>query len=738
MNYQELNTKYLQVFDYIAKNRIKDAIDALGFLCNHCPNRDLRTQLDEHADTYLNLLKYAFELTEDPQKEKVYNRLVKAIIGLADDVKEDIIRSGNLLSHYKLRLVPESLSDQVVSDTSRTMEQILLSKESDVELNIQDIYASREYQENIRALFRVLWHSDKLKDTVIRLVERISKSDAVAWYDKCILVSALNLSLIRHFDSNKINLLFHFYESGQKQVWERALVSLVLSLAFYDSRLVYYPEIMQRLKATQGMKHAEKSIEIIVQQFIKARETEKLTRKIQQEIMPEMMRMKSRLEEKLDLENLLTSLDPEEKNPEWETFFKEAPDIYNKMEEFTNLQLEGSDVFLGAFALLKQFDFFDEISNWFLPFYKENENIAAAFTGFTDETFNVGQFGEGIERSNFLCNSDKYSFCLNIRHMPAFQKSTVMELFTMELKAMNEMAADDELINAEARSKVIITQYFHDLYRFYKLHPMRAEFDDVFKLPPALYENRFFRQWIDDIGILRNIGEFFFSRNYFRDALLIFEQIVENKNSHELYEKIAYCFQQLSDYDKALEYYHMAELLDKNKFWLINRIAWCYRKKGDFEKAVDYYHQAEKLEPEDLQVQAFLGHVYMEMEKFEKALQYYFKVEYLQPENQKVHRPISWCSFMLGKFDKALKYLEKSLIHQSGKHDYMNLAHVYWCQGEKQKAIENYRLSLKASSMDTEWFSKALHDDSRYLEQHGIRPIEIPLMIDYIRLSAIS
>ena len=28
-----------------------------------------------------------------PQKEMVYNRLVKAIIGLADDVKEDIIRS---------------------------------------------------------------------------------------------------------------------------------------------------------------------------------------------------------------------------------------------------------------------------------------------------------------------------------------------------------------------------------------------------------------------------------------------------------------------------------------------------------------------------------------------------------------------------------------------------------------------------------------------------------------------
>ena len=81
--------------------------------------------------------------------------------------------------------------------------------------------------------------------------------------------------------------------------------------------------------------------------------------------------------------------------------------------------------------------------------------------------------------------------------------------------------------------------------------------------------------------------------------------------------------------------------------------------------------------------------LYMEMGDFEKALKYYFKVEYLQPANHKVYRPISWCSFMLGKFDNAAKYLEKSLSHGAGKNDYMNLGHIYWCRGEKQKAIEN-------------------------------------------------
>lgn len=734
MNYRELNTRYNQVFEYIAKGRVKDAIDSLGILCTHCRNRDLHSQLDAHAETYLNMLRYVFELSDDPQKESVYNRLIKGVMGLADDVREEIIRNGNLLQYYQLKIQPESISEQAVSDVARWFDQLVLRKEADALPDFETQYQSAEYREHIRILFRIIWHADKLKDTEISLISKISRDSAVAWYDKCVLVSALGLSLIRHFDSNKVGLLFDFFESGVNQVWERALVSLVLALTFYNPRILYYPEIMQRLKALQGMRKTDKSVEIIIQQYIKARETEKITRKIQQEILPEMIRMKSRLEEKLDLENLLSTMNPEEKNPEWENFFKESPDVYKKLEEFTNLQLEGADVFLGAFAMLKQFDFFNEVNHWFLPFYKENEYISASFDGMA-EGIDLKQFGEGIERSNFLCNSDKYSFCLNVKHMPAFQKSTVMELFNMELKAMNEMSADDELIHSDARSRVIITQYFQDLYRFYKLHPLRAEFDDVFKLSVPIYEAEFFKYWMDDPIVLRNIGEFFFAKNYYRDALQILKKVVASKNNHELYEKIAYCFEQIGDFDQALDYYHKAELLDKNKFWLINRIALCYRKKGDFENAVSYYHEAEQIEPEDLQIQAFLGQVYLEMGNYEKALQFYFKVEYLQPENHKVFRPISWCSFMLGKLDMARKYLEKAVHRDASKNDFMNLGHISWCLGEKQKAIANYRLCLKAANGDVDWFARVLHEDSKYLSVHGIQAIDIPLMIDYIQLS---
>jgi tetratricopeptide (TPR) repeat protein len=738
MTYAELKTKYTQVFDFINRSRIREAMDTLRDLCNHGRNLDLRMQLDGHNETYFNLLKYSFELSDDPQKELVYNRLIKAIISLADDVKEDIVRSHNLLKYYRLRMIPESVSDHTIQEVARLTDQLALIRESGsaepVGKGLAEFMALPVYKEKMRDLFYIIWQSDKLKDTEIELLSKLSKPDTIAWYDKCVLVSALTLSLIRHFDSNKIDQLFNFYEAGEMQVWQRALVGLVLGLTYFDKRIKYYPEIMMRLRAIQGLKPEDKSMEIVIIQFIKARETEKITRKIQQDILPEMIKMKSKLEEKLDLENLLSSNKPEDKNPEWETFFKDSPDIYNKLEEFTNLQLEGADVFLGAFAMLKQFDFFNEIHNWFLPFHKDNEYVSAIFSD-VSEGFDVGQFAEGIERSNFLCNSDKYSFCLNVRHMPAFQKSTVMELFNMELKAMNEMARDDELINSNARTGVIITQYFHDLYRFYKLHPLKQEFDDVFNLPVNIHEAAFFKLWIDDLNMLRNIGEFFFGKNYYSDACLIFTQIIEKNQNYELFEKIGFCWQKTGNFTEALANYHKAELLDRNRLWLLTRIAWCYRKTGDYDKAVMYYHEAEKLEPENLEVQAWLGQTLLEMEDYEEALKYYFKVEYLQPGNHKVKRPISWCSFMLGKLDRARKYLEKSLEQETSKNDFLNMGHIYWCMHNKPKAIENYKKSLQAASMDFTWFARAMADDSKHLTLHGIQAFDIPLMIDYIMMS---
>ncbi|MFO7659075.1 MAG: tetratricopeptide repeat protein [Bacteroidales bacterium] len=741
MKYTQVIEKYHLFFDHIYKKQLKAAFDIIGEMAENCQNTDLKVQLEHNYETYRNILKYSFELGDDPEKEKVYNKLLKSLTELADDIREDLIIRNNLLGYYKSKHKLLAEKQITRSDSDEMVEKLEFEREINLIIgenkNSDETEKSNsdDYKNHLNRIFDLIWLTDKLGDAKIGLVNKIIKTKPIPWYDKSILVSALTLSLIRHFDSKKVMLLLDFYDEGEDQVWQRALIGWLLGLHFHDKRLQFYPEITDRLKTMEGDNSLTGNIELVILHFIKSKETEKVSQKIKDEILPEVLKIKSRLEEKLDIENTASFSLSEEKNPEWENFFKDSPDVYKKFEEFSNMQLDGADVFLGAFAMLKQFDFFNEFSNWFLPFYKENKMVLNSLENIQDK-LDKEQFAEGLENTSFMCNSDKYSFCLNVKHLPSVQKSMMTELFNMELKAMNEMKKDDELLNATAHNKSIITQYFQDLYRFFKLHPLRNEFDDIFRLHFNIYQSGFFRVLVTDSKILRNIGEFFFDKNYFHDALDLFLSCLSTKHdTYELYEKIGFCYQQTGDLNKALEYYHKAELLEKNRHWLYNKIALCYRRLKNYNKAVEYYLEAEKMNPEDMQVQVFLGQTYMELEEYDAALKYYFKVEYHNPEDPKHQKPISWCYFVTGNLENAQKYLKKAISKDGNKNDFLNLGHIEWCLGNRQEAIANYRMAIKKSEFDYQWFTKIFQEDSRYLLKNGINAFDIPLMIDYLKIS---
>jgi len=375
MTYPELIKKYNQVFDHVLAHRIKETFSTLDSLILECSNRDLSNNLEKHKETYRNILKYSFELSDDPEKEKVYRKLMKDILELTDDIKEDIILNQHLLGYYRMKGEIEKSSQFFTGESGKLIDNLTFQKE--IEVILADVNERAEepptvdidtYKKYLANIFRITWLTDKFRENEITMVKQVISTRSLPWYDKSILVSALTLSLIRHFDLEKVSLMFDFLEEGEHQIWQRAMTGLLLALLIHDKRLVYYPEIGQRLKLVREQKNFNKNIEAIFIQYLKARETEKVTKKIREEIFPEMMKIKSTLEEKLDLEELLSEKGLDEKNPEWETVFEDSPGLYDKLEEFSTLQMEGSDVFLSAFAMLKRFPFFNELSNWFLPF----------------------------------------------------------------------------------------------------------------------------------------------------------------------------------------------------------------------------------------------------------------------------------------------------------------------------------------------------------------------------------
>ncbi len=739
MTFNEIINNHKKATRFIARREVGSALDVFYNMAGEADTDYFNIQLDKHKETYTNILGHAFNNVDDPRRDEIYQHLLKSMLELGDQLREQLlVRSGSSSVYKTKRKLEQEIASENV-DYQNLLEQLTVDQDLDNLLKDTNIQSEeRQTAEDERAelhskLFRIIWLTDKYGEKENQLLESINNADKLPWYEKSLFVSALTLSVLRCFDSSKVELLFRFYEKGEEQVWHRALVGLMFAFYKYDERIDLYPNLMSKLDGYMGNEELERNIEAIIIQTLKSKETEEITKKWEQEILPEILKMRPKIEKKLDLENIVSEKFFEDKNPDWEKVFEDSPDLLDKIQEFSKMQMEGSDVFMSAFGRLKHFSFFQRISNWFIPFYKENPDIKSSISG--DENQDMFPLVEKLESSHFMCNSDKYSFCLNLQYIPYEQKNTMMQLFNEEMKQMDEIGQDEELLNDFARTKSIYTQYLQDIYRFFKLHPLRKEIEDIFEYKMDIYNTRFYNHIVENKKIRRNIAEFYFERGQYDQAVEVFKNLEENEQSDaEVIEKIAYSYQRMGDYRQALDYYLKAELYDTNKAWVTKKIALCYRYLDNPEKALEYYQEAENYEPENLYIQAFIGHSLFQLKRYEEALKYYFKVEYLAPENAKIRRPIAWCSFILGKYETAENYLHKLLEQESKYFDYITLGHVYWCMGEIEKAQESYKNAAIHEDSSFSTFADAFLEDRRYLEERGVESLEVNLMLDKVKL----
>lgn len=730
---------YRQISDDLHERKVLSAIKRLKLLIAESGKEYFTDQLDQHSNTYENILIHSFSAAKDPEREKVYFFMVRNLLEMADELQESILTekdSGNVFS----------LKRQLERSRRIERKEALAYLESltyDIELakilegvNIDKEGAMLSRDEALVKVFNIIWLSDKYSESEMELLNAACESEKLPWHDKSLIVSALTLSLLRFFDLNKFNLLFAFVKSREEFVWQRALIGLFFGFLKYNDRFYLYPLLKEQTFELLEFPNIEKNIEAILIQFTKTRETESVSRKWKEDILPRMMKLRPKIEDKLDLENIFKDEFGEDKNPDWETVFEDAPDLLDKLQEFTEMQMEGMDVFMSAFSQLKNFPFFNKISNWFVPFYHDNQSIQPYLKGSGDGV-DLTPLVEKLEQTHFMCNSDKYSFCINLGMIPEQQKNMMMNMASAEMDSVSEVEKGDELINEFAKIKSIYTQYFQDLYRFYKLHPWRNEFDDVFVMEPDVFENLFFSNLLKDSHTIRNIAEFYFDKKFYPYALKIFLSLIERDRSNiELFEKIAFCYENTGDFERALDYYKRADIIESGRLWIIKKLALCSKYLNNWEDALLYYREAEKQAPEDLKIQANIGQCLIHLEEYEEALEYYFKVEVLAPENEKIRRPLAWCSFLIGKLDTARDYLERLLQADPGNtHDLLNLGHVYWCMNDDEKALEYYTLSLQKAK-DTSSFVNSFNEDRKHLIRKGISAFDIDLMIEYLRMKA--
>ena len=717
----------------IEKKELKSAFDSIGSLAEELQNWKIIDKLNELKNNYKYMLHYLIEGSNDPEQEKIYNKLIRDTYKLTSDAGEAaLLNDSSELFFEKVRLSsirsPLSLDEYSEQIKKKVDTKSLLSLfEEGEEKQNRTKNNAQEHERIVSEIFYSTFSAPRANDDTIKEYNRFILDSIIPVDDKIMFISALMLNILQRFDVKKALFLLECCSHEEMHISMRSIVSLTPILQQYNDRWHLYPELTSRLVLLSDEGYFRRRLLVAIIQLIQSRETEKITRKLTEEILPEMMKLSPIIGKKIKMDEWMGETGMDDKNPEWQKILDDAG-ITDKLQEFSNLQMEGADVFHSTFSNLKSYPFFSEMSNWFLPFNLDHSQLQS----FTSENVENKGVIKSITSATFICNSDKYSFCFSIMMMPEEYRKMMSSQLGAESEELKNMRDEEFSLNPNQEEEAVCKQYVQDLYRFFKVYPRKNDFTDIFSFPLNFHKIDAISSIVSDPQNLEKIALYYFEKNHLPEALSAYKMLSEiDSTNSEVWQKIGYCEQQLANIEEAIKAYLRAELIDSANTWVLRRIAQCYRLLKQPEKALQYYKRLETLHPDNLGVQLNIGHCYLELKEYEEALKNYFKVEWIDDTNTRVWRSIAWCSFLSHKFDVSQKYYQKVIQDTPTSHDFMNAGHVELALNNVKDAMNYYSESIrKIKSVDS--FKALLRGDFEELRLAGVDLKIIPALLDKI------
>ena len=247
-----------------------------------------------------------------------------------------------------------------------------------------------------------------------------------------------------------------------------------------------------------------------------------------------------------------------------------------------------------------------------------------------------------------------------------------------------------------------------------------------------------FEEFKNDIFVLSNIAHLYEERQEYNNQLKYFEKIekivvgdyqfyldhayclillgryteaiAKVEKALELHEDIypisqlAFCYRNLGEYEKALEYFQKARSLGRNDAWISLEFGLCYRDLNEYEKALKYFLEAYEKEERyktDTYLLSSIGKMYDLLGKYENGEEFLRKSYDLGERDRWINMELGECLTRLGKYEEAIeKLLEARRLYMAeGKAPYsedLELAYCYAALGDKNKAKYHMDSSIEA------------------------------------------
>ncbi len=684
----------MTIEDLAVQGRLREALNELEPSVRQ-PNMswELRKEYHDISSLYDMLLDYFRQGVDDPERQHVFTRLIGRTLILSDKVEMGSQR------------VNESTNQQVFGAP-------------------------------------VFWESADVDNAIQQIRNGGRETDA------CLLISHITLSLLRVFDPRKVEVLCEAVSSECDSVAVRAVTAIAITVRRYGRRLPFYPDVEARLRQLGADTAFLDMLADVELQFVRSRDTEEIERRMKDEIIPSMLRSP-----KAKGKHIITPEDlTDESNPEWSQWLKESG-LEEKLQELTELQMSGADVYMATFAQLKSYPFFSETANWFRPFdpthpavshlfsksedsKSENEDEPAGSSPSREKNSQSSIFNPQssifnlqslIMRSGMFCNSDKYSFCLSLAAIPKAQLDMLQAQFAEQEDALREEFGSQQVNHSSGQlgtpsPRTLVRQYIQDLYRFFHLSPARSAYADPFadggSQAPDDSLHAFYT--LPETSLLA-LFELNFQRRDYPSAITSFEAL-ESRDA-TLWQKYGYCHQRNGTYAEALHAFRMADLLKPDHFWTLHHIAQCQRALGQTAEALESYRHLAAMKPDVPRFAYRQAECLIQLARYDEALPLLYHLAYDTPDDLRTLRALVRSLLMQRQPDAAMKQANHILGNPALEltdDDLLLIGSAQWLTGQRDDALRTWSVMEETPPSET-------------LIRLGIPAADTPFLLDLLR-----
>lgn len=707
--------------------RLDVAIELLEQLYVQRPTLIGHSELEAVKNDYQLMVDYMERGFTDDKRASLYLSLLQRLYRVAADLEiswrcknvivyVDAFRISDHLntSHDFIRSVLESF----VSDVA----MLSLLPEAERTEKAKDLYD--RHQVFVNRLFNTLWTSCQWSDDDCAFYTGLMLSPMVDVVDQQLLVSAVTLGAMNQFDINKFKALTTVYQqSTDERVRQRALVGWVLSVF---EGMDIFPEQDEIIRKLCENKDTIRELYTLQIQFFYSQDTEKDNEKLQRDIMPYLVegsnitigRLGIVEKEEDSLENILNQ-DAEDKRME---------QMEEKVRKMMEMQKQGSDIYFGGFRQMKRFPFFNDLANWFTPFYIDHPALRT-----TIERIGQPNILETITNQGNFCESDKYSLAFAMESIINQIPGNIKEMMGSE-GAFAPMGTTLDKSNPT----YICRAYIQDLYRFFRLYRSSNELINPFidNHKSSFVADTFFFVYKSFIGT--GLDEY-----KMRLALYLYK----HKNMDKLVELMSTFHVEDANYnilmgyinlyfgkpDVAYQIFNMVLQEDTENQWALKGMARAAMDCEDYDTAEHTYSQLLRLEPDNINYAVKRCVTLLKTERYAEAREELFRLDYQYPDNMNVKRVFAWTMLLDKSLDKASQLYDLILSDAPMAEDYLNSGYCWWAKGNIGQAKNSFQAWITMTKGNKDRLLEEIRNDQKVLDLYGITEIDCLLMVNLIK-----